>query len=302
VSVAGTWIELRRGTPPDRQVLVVDSTQHLGRSATSIDGPDGLRVELRTGVGDLPPILGVTTLQVHRSQPQWGTGRAGMQYCDLVPDRVGGQLIASRIRIPGAGPVDDMVHHHHVTFQLIYVVRGAVRLVYEGQGEPFVMTAGDAVLQAPHIRHRVLESWDDLEVLEVSAPAEHITLIDHETKLPTEWFDPEHVFGWQRFVHHVAASATGDRNGSTVWRDLGIAEATRGAAAVRVGHCAEHAGGTLSTAGLRLIVLFEGSMTLDTDHGEHADLAEGDVVLVPVGDATWRSDAAEWIDIHLAPG
>jgi quercetin dioxygenase-like cupin family protein len=302
LSAAGTWIEVRMGTPPDRQVLVVNSAEGRGPDGSSIDGPDGLCVELRSEAPALAPIVGVPRLQVYRSAPAWGTGRAGMQYSDLVPDRVGGQLIASRIRIPGAGPVDDMVHHHHVTFQLIYVVHGAVRLVYEGQGEPFVMTAGDAVLQAPHIRHRVLESWDDLEVLEVSAPAEHITLIDHEMQLPTEWADAAHTFGGQQFVHHVAANATCEHDGSVVWRDLGIAGATGGAAAVRVGHAAEHSRGSLDTAGLRLVVVFDGSMTFDTEHGDRVDLAAGDVVVVPVGAATWQTDAADWIDIHLAPG
>ena len=51
--------------------------------------------------------------------------------------------------------------------------RGWVRLVYEDQGEPFVLKAGDLVLQPPEIRHRVLESSTGLEVVEIASPAVH---------------------------------------------------------------------------------------------------------------------------------
>ena len=63
---------------------------------------------------------------------------------------------------------------------MIYVRRGCVKLVYEGQGEPFVMGAGDLVLQPPYIRHRVLESSPGLEVIEIGCPALHKTYSDHD--------------------------------------------------------------------------------------------------------------------------
>ena len=90
--------------------------------------------------------------------PAPDTGRAGMIYRDLLPDRQGGRFIASHITIPDGGPVPDYVHHHDVRFQVIHCVRGWVDVVYEDQGPPFRMHAGDTVLQPPHIRHRVLEA------------------------------------------------------------------------------------------------------------------------------------------------
>jgi hypothetical protein len=63
-----------------------------------------------------------------------------MHYRDLLPSRQGGRFIASHIRIPDGGPVADDVHHHDVRFQLIHCVAGWVRLVYEDQGEPFVLS------------------------------------------------------------------------------------------------------------------------------------------------------------------
>ena len=68
-----------------------------------------------------------------------------MLYRDLLPSRQGGRFIASHIRIPDAGPVPDEVHFHNIRFQLIFCVAGWVRLVYEDQGDEFVLNAGDCV-------------------------------------------------------------------------------------------------------------------------------------------------------------
>ncbi|MFT7604591.1 MAG: quercetin dioxygenase-like cupin family protein, partial [Saprospiraceae bacterium] len=103
--------------------------------------------------------------QLKDSEP-WIIGRAGMLYRDLIPDRLGGSIIASHIRIPDGGPVPDMVHYHTIGFQLIFCYKGWVKLVYEDQGPPFILHAGDCVTQPPEIRHRVLESSDNLEVIE----------------------------------------------------------------------------------------------------------------------------------------
>lgn len=79
----------------------------------------------------------------------------------------------------------DYVHFHKVRFQMIYCYKGWVRVVYEDQGPPLVMRAGDCVLQPPRIRHRVLESSPGLEVIEIGCPAEHETFADHDLQLPT---------------------------------------------------------------------------------------------------------------------
>ena len=150
----------------------------------------------------------------------WHRGRAGMDYRDLVPDRRGGALIASHIRVEAGGPVADYVHYHDVRVQLIYCLRGWVRLVYEDQGESFVMTAGECVVQPPGIRHRVLECSAGLEVIEVAAPAVHVTHVDHELVLPTPPRD--RTYRGQRFAWCRAG-------------ELGrVAEATNGLAEIRL--------------------------------------------------------------------
>ena len=159
---------------------------------------------------------------------QWVEGRAGMQYRDLLPDRQGGKLIASHIRIPIGGPVPDYVHYHSVRFQMIHVVKGWVRVVYEDQGEPFVMNPGDCVLQPPGIRHRVLESSDGLEVIEMASPANHFTYVDHDLVLPNSAGEsslPDMTREWegQRFCFHRAMK------GNEI-SDTGIGAATGGLA------------------------------------------------------------------------
>tara|TARA_B100000686_G_C16712989_1_gene930312 strand:+ start:523 stop:1611 length:1089 start_codon:yes stop_codon:yes gene_type:complete len=130
---------------------------------------------------------------------EWTTGRAGMMYRNLLPSGPW-NFIASHIKIPGSGNVPDWVHHHDAQFQIIYCYKGAAKLVYEDQGPPFIFKAGDCVLQPPHIRHQVLESFDDLEVIEVMTPLIHSTFSDHVMKLPNDEFDPGRIFESQRFI------------------------------------------------------------------------------------------------------
>lgn len=164
----------------------------------------------------------------------WVRGRAGMEYRDLIPGRLGGAVIASHIRIQKGGPVPDYVHYHKVLFQMIYCKAGWVRVVYEDQGEPFVMNAGDCVLQPPGIRHRVLECSDNFEVIEIGMPAIHETWRDHEIELPTAEFLPDRLFGGQKFVRHIASEAEWIKADGYEYQDTGIGEATNGLADVRI--------------------------------------------------------------------
>jgi quercetin dioxygenase-like cupin family protein len=159
-----------------------------------------------------------------------------MAYRDLIPGRRNGRVIGSHIRIPDGGPVPDYVHYHHVAFQIIFCVRGWVRVVYEDQGPSFVMEPGDCVLQPPQIRHRVLECSDGLEVVEISAPAEHRTVADRSLALPTAEPDRGRLFGGQRFVLHRTSRAAWLDGPTTGWEscNTGIDGATGGLGSVTV--------------------------------------------------------------------
>ena len=239
----GLQLELTRSQRASdvRLKLEVGAVDGLDDGA-ALSSPGGTRIEVVAPVRTDGPLPSVPDphqeLIVRRASDAaaWGTGRAGMQYRDLIPGRMGGAVIASHIRIPDGGPVPDHVHFHAVRLQLIVCLRGWVRVVYEDQGPPFELRAGDCVLQPPRIRHRVLESSAGLEVLELACPAEHDTFLDHRLELPNTTLAPERDFAGQRFVRHVAAEATWreepHRHAAT--RDLGIGSATDGLAQVQV--------------------------------------------------------------------
>ncbi len=242
----------------------------------------------------VPPVAQSLVVCRMADDASWGTGRAGMQYRDIIPGRQGGRFIGSHIRIPHGGPVPDYVHYHRVRFQMIYVHRGWVRLVYEDQGEPFVMHAGDCVLQPPEIRHRVLDSGDGLEVIELGCPAEHETRADHEMTLPTGRNDPRRSFGVQRFVRHEVATAAWlpwDRSGIAQpgfeHRDLGIADATDGCAGVRVVRAAGGGGSTVALAHAGEFMfgfVLAGTMHLDcAGPGGPVALGDADTFVIPAG-------------------
>lgn len=236
---------------------------------------------------------GAPRIQRAGAADAWGAGRAGMQYRDLVPGRMGGRFIASHIRIPGGGPVPDYVHYHRVDFQLIYCRRGWVRVVYEDQGPPFVMQAGDCILQPPAIRHRVLEASSGLEVIEAGSPAEHETWRDHDLVLPTDPPRPQRLFGSQPFVRHVAADAHWQpaTEAGFEFRDTGIEAATGGRARVRVlravpGHATVKTGAAcMPMAATRFLFVLEGRMQLQAGVHGTVLLETDDACLVPAGTA-----------------
>ena len=296
VSLAGSTICLRRADRDDAIRFALSDPAVI--EARTVVAPNGAVVEFRPHVADVVVPVARPSLSIVRAGDDFGTGRAGMGYRDLLPDRWGGAFIASHIRIADGGDVADDVHHHSIRFQMIYCVRGWVDLVYEGQGEPFRLDAGDCVLQPPGIRHRVLRSSTGLEVIEIGCPAVHETLVEHELALPTAMFDPDRRFDGQRFVRHVAALA--DRSPydqpGMVRRDTGIGAATDGMAGavvveaetvadpVELTHDGEFVFAVVlrGAAGVRIV---------GDDAEADTRLASGDAVAFPPG-AVW--DWSHW--------
>lgn len=256
----------------------------------ALTSPNGNRVDIHDAN---PPLVIPETrhsFMVRRlaDSDSWVIGRAGMRYRDLITDRLGGSIIASHIRIPDGGPVPDMVHYHTVGFQLIFCYRGWVRLVYEDQGDPFILSAGDCVIQPPQIRHRVLEASDNVEVLEIGVPAEHITTIDHVLELPNGKGDPDRDWDGTKFVHHKEAEATWSPWRIPGWsaRDTGIGTGTAGVAGVQVAR-PDAVGTTTPWTSHDTDILFtfvkEGSLTLEADaEGPKShDLVAGDAFVLP---------------------
>jgi mannose-6-phosphate isomerase-like protein (cupin superfamily) len=275
-----------------------------------------LRLEAETGATLAPVVFlpdGAQELIVsHRgANDTWNEGRAGMQYRDLIPGRLGGRFIASHIRITDGGETPDYVHYHKVRFQMIYCKEGWARVVYEDQGQPFLLQTGDCVLQPPEIRHRVLEASGGLEVIEITCPAVHETHVDHELQLPTPRILPGRLYDNQRFVFDRASEASW-----TPWildgfaaRHTGIAAATNGLAAACVVRSAanhlmvnttssrfdiQHAGEFL------FLFVLKGALTLDSiEYGDQ--LREGDSCVLPAGlKYTLRASAdLEMLEVRL---
>jgi quercetin dioxygenase-like cupin family protein len=289
VSGHGLRLRLERdavGAPGTLRLLARDPAAIAG-GATELTAPNGTRIALAASEPplELPPLRPTLVVQKLHGGAGWGVGRAGMLYRDLIPDRQNGRFIASHIRIPGGGPVPDYVHFHKIRFQMIYCYKGWVRLVYEDQGPPFVLQAGDCVLQPPEIRHRVLESSPGLEVIEIGCPAQHMTCVDHGLPLPTGKSDPLRDFGGQRFVHHLAAKAKWSpwRLAGFEARDIGIAAATNGLAGVKVARVAGVPRGEAVRHGGEFLFLFvlQGTATFAAEGRRAELLAVGDAVTIP---------------------
>jgi len=302
-------VQVDTGAPPAFLRILTGDPDGFAGGARTLTAPGGTRVDIDALN---PPLVLPETIHsfvVRRlaDQAPWVIGRAGMHYRDLIPDRLGGSIIASHIRIPDGGPVPDVVHYHTVGFQLIFCYRGWVDLVYEDQGTPFRLHAGCCVIQPPEIRHRVLFASENIEVIEIGVPAEHVTTIDHDMELPNGPADPERVFQGQRFVHHKVEDA--------VWRpfrldgfearDTGIADGTGGVAGVQV---ARRSAGDTAWASHDGDILFTfvmaGTMRLEGEGRDPYPLEPGDAFVIPPGMAVRYADPSgdlELLEVSL-PG
>ncbi|WP_170426582.1 cupin domain-containing protein [Ruegeria arenilitoris] len=282
--------------------ILTDDPDGFANGQRNLVAPNGTRVE----IDELnPPMVMPETVHSFvvrrlKDQAPWIIGRAGMHYRDLVPDRLGGSIIASHIRIPDGGPVPDMVHFHKVGFQLIFCIHGWVDVVYEDQGEKMRLTAGDCFIQPPEIRHRVLEASDNVQVIEIGVPAEHVTEIDHEMELPTPHFRPDREWQGQRFVYNKADGAAWEpfRLPGYVCRDTTIAENTKGVAGVQVVRKGQ--GDPVWAAhdtDIHFTFVMEGEVTLEGEGREPYRLEQGDAFVIPPGMRTKLSDPSDDIEL-----
>ena len=159
-------------------------------------------------------------------------------------------------------------------------------IVYEDQGPPIRLNGGDCLIQPPEIRHRVLYASEDIEVVEIGVPAQHVTTIDHEMDLPNSSFNPERRFDGQKFVLHrkEGAALQPFRLPGFQCRETGISAGTGGVASVQIACApdgppvwAEHA------ADIHFTFVLEGSMILEGEEQDPQPLSEGDAFVIPPG-------------------
>ena len=300
----GLRLRIEKGAPeaPGTIRILTDAPDAVAGGQRSLTAPNGTRIEF----DELNPPLVLPATEhafvVRRlaDQAPWIVGRAGMQYRDLVPSRLGGAMIASHIRIPDGGPVPDMVHFHKVGFQLIFCIRGWVDVLYEDQGGLRRLHPGDCFIQPPEIRHRVVAASDGIEVIEIGVPAEHVTEIDHEMTLPTPQLRPDREWQGQRFVHNLGA--TGEwrpfRLPGYTARDTTIAANTKDVAGVMV---VRRGAGEPAWARHDADILFgfvmAGAMTLEGEGKDPFRLTAGDAFVIPPGMATRWAEPSEDLEL-----
>lgn len=300
----GLRLRVEKGAPeaPGTLRILCDDPVGFADGQRVLTAPNGTRVEIvdRNPPVELPKTIHSFVVRRLADQAPWVIGRAGMQYRDLIPDRLGGSIIASHIRIPDGGPVPDMVHYHKVGFQLIFCYSGWVDVVYEDQGPKMRLTAGDCFIQPPEIRHRVLEASDNVEVIEIGVPAEHVTEIDHDMTLPTSDLRPEREWQGQRFVYNQAKGADWGpfRLPGYTCRDTTIAANTRNVAGVQV---VRRGQGDPVWAAHDTDILFtfvmHGAVTLEGEGRDPYRLEAGDAFVIPPGMKTRLSDPDDGIEL-----
>ena len=291
--------------------ILTDHPENITDGANELVAPNGTTFKVHPRSYQLEIPATQHAFHVHRLQDgsPWVIGRAGMLYRNLIPDWLGGAIIASHIRIPDGGPVQDVVHYHTIKFQLIYCYKGWVKVVYEDQGPSFILEAGDCVIQPPEIRHRVLESSENTEVIEIGVPASHMTTIDHEMELPTPTYSPNREFDGQQFCRHQLKEA--------IWvpwrldgfesRETGINEATKGLASVHIARPMNNGTKpplTSHNSDILFTFMLEGEMELYTEGHGTQTLRPGDAFVMPPDlkyQITNYSQTLEFLELAL-PG
>ena len=305
----GLRICLEQVDRPAGSVTIRTDDAAFADGARDLTAPGGTAVTILplNPAVEMPETVHSFVVRRLADQAPWVIGRAGMQYRDLIPDRLGGSIIASHIRIPDGGPVPDMVHFHKVGFQLIFCYKGWVDVVYEDQGGPIRLTAGDCFIQPPEIRHRVLEASDGIEVIEIGVPAEHVTEIDHDMILPTPHLRPNREWDGQKFVFNQAEGAVWQNHTRQgfIARDTTISMNTKGVAGVQVLRRGEEKQvWDTHDADIHFTFVMAGTMTLLGEGCDPHALSPGDAFVIPPGMKTLYdapSDDLELLEVTL-PG
>lgn len=291
---------------PSATIYILTDEPELFNHKKELLAPNGTTIKIFPKTNQLitPPTQHKFEVRRLQDNDPWVIGRAGMLYRDLIPDRLGGSIIASHIHIPTGGPVPDMVHYHTIGFQLIFCYNGWVKLVYEDQGPPFILHAGDCVTQPPEIRHRVLESSDNLEVIEIGVPAEHLTTIDHDMELPTPHIRPDREFQGQCFCHHQLKKAVWEKWATPgfEYRETGIYKTTNGVASVQVvrpfdtdvkPQWVNH------KADIYFTFIMQGKMELNAEGQASQPLKRGDAYVIPPHLKFQLSNCSENLELLL---
>ncbi|HEX4885018.1 MAG TPA: cupin domain-containing protein [Casimicrobiaceae bacterium] len=102
--------------------------------------------------------------------------RADVEYRDLGLARAtGGRIGAKHIRAIAPLPAPTGWHWHDMAAHFVYVLRGSLTFRFAGVPGDVVVRAGAGLSQPAGVAHNVVARSDDLEVIEINAPADYGT-------------------------------------------------------------------------------------------------------------------------------
>ena len=121
---------------------------------------------------------GSRTTVRHAAESSFDPGlRPFFTYRDLgIRGATAGSYGAHVVRAVPGQHAEPLWHTHALDYQQVFVLKGWVRFEYADIGE-VLLHPGDSVYQPPGIRHRELEHSDDMELLEITSPAEFETAL-----------------------------------------------------------------------------------------------------------------------------
>ena len=107
------------------------------------------------------------------------------QYRDLgIAEATHGRVIAHLVKAKNAPGAGTGWHVHEAEFQIVMMLRGWARFMYEGTET--LVSAGDCVHQAPGIRHFLFDYSEDMEYLEIVGPADFKSIgVEGQCAVPT---------------------------------------------------------------------------------------------------------------------
>lgn len=114
----------------------------------------------------------------HAKDAEFKSGglRSCFEYRDLgIAEATGGRAMAHVVRAKKGAKPGFGWHKHVLDFQMYYVLKGWIEFEYEGVGR-VRSEAGSCVHQPPGIRHAEVGCSEDLELIEITLPAEFETV------------------------------------------------------------------------------------------------------------------------------
>ena len=87
-----------------------------------------------------------------------------------------GRIGAFHMRARGPCRGEQGWHYHALDFHMVYILKGRVTYLWHGSDEPVVAEAGTCLFQPPGGAHNVIDYTDDVEVLEITMPAQYETV------------------------------------------------------------------------------------------------------------------------------